>query len=65
LQTDLITATRNWIEVDGRKIHTNATAEEIKNLLSSPAETAPRTGVKSQAKQKSRADRPAKKARVA
>ncbi|MDR2403275.1 MAG: hypothetical protein LBD78_04535 [Spirochaetaceae bacterium] len=44
LETPLITAVRAWMEVDGEKIHTNATAEEIRKLLKSkvPAKPAPK-----------------------
>jgi hypothetical protein len=33
LDTELVTAVRNWMEVDGIKIHTNATAADIKDAL--------------------------------
>jgi hypothetical protein len=33
LHTELVTAVRNWMEVDGLKIHTNASAAEIRELL--------------------------------
>ena len=59
LDTELITAARNWMEVDGVKIHTNATAADIMDALSKAK--APKTKVPKAAQKPAKAVKPAQR----
>ncbi|MFP3091338.1 hypothetical protein LQZ21_13535 [Treponema sp. TIM-1] len=68
LNTELVSAVRTWMEVNGNKIHTNATAAEIKEILkkstarkaaSKPAsKAAPKPAVKPAQKQPNSGNKP-------